>query len=284
MTNLDDPWKAVIGDPKHALFGARVKIDRARALRRDLHESMKAYLSTDWYAIEPQIDPTENLALAVIRIKRPVDPTWSVMVGDIVHNLRSALDYLIHELVKVETGSHPPPAPKGKTQFPICLSPEHFDKASTAMLEGVGDEARALIRSHQPFATGHGAESPLAILATLSNLDKHRSIQLTAASLKDPQASAIAPEVRIYAFGPCFVYDDTLLCGAKVAPGPEPLVERADKAKLSCQAKIHIALEQPLSLPQHTVQEVVDAMGRNVATIAREICTKFFARAQSSAA
>src|SRR5207253_9743560 len=50
------------------------------------------------------------------------DLTWRIsismiapiLIGEVCYNLRSALDYLIHELTNIDTGP-----PKHKTQFPI---------------------------------------------------------------------------------------------------------------------------------------------------------------------
>jgi hypothetical protein len=49
---------------------------------------------------------------------------WGVQVGEIVHNLRSALDHSIWELVILTTGR--PPALPTKNQFPIFKSKDGF--------------------------------------------------------------------------------------------------------------------------------------------------------------
>ena len=41
---------------------------------------------------------------------------WGVLIGEILHNLRSALDHLIWQLVILETGAPPTTT---KTAFPI---------------------------------------------------------------------------------------------------------------------------------------------------------------------
>ena len=104
---------------------------------------------------------------------------WSVTIGEIVHNLRSALDHLVWQLVG-DNGSQPSEA----NMFPIVslAAREGWEKISKNKLKGVSDEMKERIRRIQPFAVP-GARydvTALSKLHHLSNVDKHRrSLQLT---------------------------------------------------------------------------------------------------------
>ena len=43
-----------------------------------------------------------------------LDDRWALVLGDCAHNLRSALDYLAHELVRANGGN-----PDEDTEFPV---------------------------------------------------------------------------------------------------------------------------------------------------------------------
>jgi hypothetical protein len=116
-------------------------------------------------------------------------PEWPIIVGEIVHNLRSALDHLVWELVIVETGKSPV---TNKTGFPVFVDQDGFNgRGKDPFLKGVGIEPMAFIETTQPFATGERKDSPLWHLHELSNWDKHRSIYVTGASSADPSIETV---------------------------------------------------------------------------------------------
>lgn len=88
-----------------------------------------------------------------------------ILVGEICYNLRSALDYLIFELAKLDSGSE-----QSNTQFPITDAKENFDKRVTTDLKGINASHIAAIEKLQPYKgcnwTGR--------LRDFSNEDKHR--------------------------------------------------------------------------------------------------------------
>lgn len=116
---------------------------------------------------------------------------WAVTIGEIVHNLRSALDHLVWQLVRDNDGQ-----PSRDNMFPIVFleNRDNWEGISKKNLKGVSDEMKEKIKRLQPFA-GLGAPydvTALSKLNHLSNVDKHRrSLQLTRsiAGLKDDRNS-----------------------------------------------------------------------------------------------
>jgi hypothetical protein len=97
-------------------------------------------------------------------------PMLSVIVGDCLYNLRSALDHLVWLLVE----ANPSHKPTRKNMFPICGDPELFAKQiKRGRLDGVADAARTAIEGLQPY---DGRDNPLKILDHLHNIDKHRMV------------------------------------------------------------------------------------------------------------
>jgi hypothetical protein len=88
-----------------------------------------------------------------------------ILVGEICHNLRSALDYLVFELAR-----HDANAPQKDTQFPIVDTPEKFRSQRAKRLKGVNDRHVGMIGRLQPY---NGCDWTRA-LREISNRGKHR--------------------------------------------------------------------------------------------------------------
>jgi hypothetical protein len=106
-------------------------------------------------------------------IKHPPS-RWALILGDAVHNARSALDVLVYQLVLLN-GKRP----TKRTQFPIYDSPPTQRQRQTidANLKGVQSDHAKRIRGMQPYKRPKAAESwKLATLGALDNIDKHRLV------------------------------------------------------------------------------------------------------------
>jgi hypothetical protein len=145
-------------------------------------------LESDPYLPGVKFEPKTHELIATVRVQRTANPMWGVRIGEIVHNLRSALDHVVWELVILSTRL---PPPKGsKSQFPIFETAAGFgDRGVKQFLRNVRQDAVALIKSEQPFSmaeggTGEGEKSPLWHLKVLSDIDKHRTLHVTGAMVE----------------------------------------------------------------------------------------------------
>ncbi|MDQ6770043.1 MAG: hypothetical protein M3Z54_08655, partial [Gemmatimonadota bacterium] len=123
-----------------------------------------------------------------IRGSKPMPDYWSLMVGDVIHNLRSALDNLTYALAVKAFGGVPSLDEIKKIQFPVCDGPGEFhgpNGQKTRRLSLLSDKATAAIERLQPYTTPTRPKPhPLAVLRELANIDKHRHILFTAAVLR----------------------------------------------------------------------------------------------------
>ena len=170
------------------LDGVRLKRERARDQIKLLNSQIDTFLNagdTGPYSASINFDRDTSELTIVAKLERRADTMWGVQVGEIVHNLRSALDHAVNQLVI--------PDPKSKNQFPIFIDVDRFQGDGIGkFLKGVNSKAVALVRSEQPFpkedgGTGEGERSPLWHLQELSNADKHRLIHVTGAMLQSFQ-------------------------------------------------------------------------------------------------
>jgi hypothetical protein len=105
---------------------------------------------------------------------------WSLIVGDFVNNLRSALDHLIYLIAVYESGQDPPPK-KSKLAFIIEDQWDDFKRRAESCMGDLSTKAWTAVESVQPYhRVNLYIPSPLSILKDFSNTDKHRTIRLAA--------------------------------------------------------------------------------------------------------
>ncbi len=153
---------------------ARAKIDRAEKQAQNLQADLAAFLQDRIYEIRESFDPQTGIKTATYHIIRPIPAEWPIVMGEIVHNFRSALDHAITDLTVAETGQE-----LNGTEFPIFEHEADYDKKGRYRIRGINAQAQDVIRRLQPFEfkKNNPADtvSVLALLHPLNILDKHRS-------------------------------------------------------------------------------------------------------------
>ncbi len=166
------------------LQGCIARVDRAEAHFQSLRAEMHAYnihAEDEGSLFEADFESKGNVLTfrCTHTVEFPI--SWSLWVGDVMHNLHSALDNLVWALGNNRSGKKNPP---DTSAFPIVLHEnEWFTERVKKCLLGVGPQERALIEAHQPFMRRNpfGVEGGIApkhnVLARIknySNWDKHR--------------------------------------------------------------------------------------------------------------
>lgn len=120
----------------------------------------------------------------------PID--IAILAGEVLYQVRSALDHLFFELVKKNRG---PVIPSGgnwerQCQFPIITKapdglrpPIQRDRFPSKARDWLSDEAFEHIESIQPYYAEKYHSHALARLRDLSNIDKHRRLAVTIAKM-----------------------------------------------------------------------------------------------------
>lgn len=168
----------------HPLDGAQLKLARADTHLNCIKDAVEETPEGGPDLIPGEFDKDRGEYLfRALRDSR--SPDWlSPIIGDCVHNFRTALDYLVWELVAT-TGA----TGTTKTEFPIFTDPGKYGQDAPRKIKGVPPLSVALFERLQPFAgpnsqPGHPQwrepeREPLALLYELDKWDKHRSLNLT---------------------------------------------------------------------------------------------------------
>lgn len=146
------------------------------------------------FVVHTYPDTGENVVYA--KVDREPPALLSVIVGDILHNLRSALDHLAWQLVQFAGAK-----PGFHTKFPIhdtekswVREIEHRRRSGDrpSPLQGVDPTHRVwtFIEGIQPYHGGECADA-LTNLRALSNADKHRALLLSGGVTNPEEIAAV---------------------------------------------------------------------------------------------
>ena len=177
-------------DPR-ALEGIERKIARADEHLRTLNDEMSAWIEDGpnrGWAFDPKSEVHDDGRKHFYRIKftRPIPIDWAVILGEAVHDLRSALDQAVYWL----TVDWKREALKGSS-FPVYTRKTPFREwskkkgawSSTSgmhKIRGIGPGPQAFIEALQPYPQRYRRPYCLGIwtLQNLWNQDKHRLVHL----------------------------------------------------------------------------------------------------------
>ena len=159
------------------LESAQAKISRAKEHLALISAEVREYLAAKPYEIAMKRDPDSRRMIYFMSTVRPTPPRIPAVVGDVIHNLRSALDHLAYQLVWTALGK----PPGSHVYFPIADSRDLYLEQRRKQLKGAHPEAIAAVDALTPY---RGANDLLWKLHKLNNVDKHR-VLLTAGSAFD---------------------------------------------------------------------------------------------------
>jgi hypothetical protein len=170
------------------------KFRRAAVHIAELKGLVREFERDDPWSVEPVAGDGPNEVGFRLRVHRPIPADLITVVGDAVHNLRSALDSVAYELAVRHVGGPLQASQETQAMFPIKKTGLDFDEFFKNPQRDVmyGQQERLALRCAQPFAmaeemTAHGIDpgstpeqdlmlNELYRLHTVSNIDKHRRL------------------------------------------------------------------------------------------------------------
>jgi hypothetical protein len=234
---------------------------------------MHGFLGRGPYELWKHFDLQTSEYRVFMRIRDAPPIKWSIIIGEIVHNLRSALDHLAWQLVKANGEK-----PDRNTGFPIFSEDPFADNASEKALErwermtrGMHSADIAILKGFQPYNTGDQA-NPLFILNSISNRDKHREVQFTQNVVRytkvdftNKRDCELEPLMEPYRGT---FEDSTVVLHYRVIPtGDKPHVQ------VEAECSFNIAFRYPRTIAGFSVEEALILLAHGVHDIAH-VCGK----------
>jgi hypothetical protein len=157
------------GDGPPLFENAKLKIERANKHIVDLNKRLIGFLDSDFYRLVIEEDPQTGGSLAYYEVIEPVPTDIPLILGDAIHNARSALDVMAYEIACM---AKIPLKDRKWIRFPFAESRE---KLKTALNGGHIQRAGAhiidtIVNVVQPYK---GGDDALYALLDFDIMDKH---------------------------------------------------------------------------------------------------------------
>jgi hypothetical protein len=148
----------------------RAKVERAEQHIHNLDVTVRAFLDSNPYLTARQTHPERpDFMVYWLSGARPIPTLISLIAGDALANLRSALDHLAYHLALVN-GTTDEKVLKA-TYFPISDDATKYVTEAPGKVKGMSQAAKEAIDACRPYKGGNDA---LWRLHRLNNIDKHR--------------------------------------------------------------------------------------------------------------
>lgn len=151
-----------------SLSGVRAKIERANQHVNDLQAAVNTFAERKSNRVIIEVDKEARKTIFKAQITEDIPPEVSAIIGDCVHNLRTALDYIICNAVVTNKRQI-----RKAHGFPIASSRKKFEAACVGKIDGTTQEVAKLLHRLKPYS---GGREPFWIIHELDRLDKHQAI------------------------------------------------------------------------------------------------------------
>jgi len=203
-------------------LGAKLKIERSKRHLQELNSAIEAFMNERPYKTVGKFDANTGVHEIKVSVSKEVPLVFGPMVGDVIHNLRAALDVLAVELARENL--HASRAAISQTYFPISGNVDEFKRFGMSKMKRLKIAAQDIICRLKPYKGGNDL---LWKLHQLDILDKHVLLVPVAAGFVDKKIGFSLP----------FTGDD-VSGGAKITMG-EAAYPLKDGDVIATFANIH---------------------------------------------
>ena len=146
-----------------------LKVARASEHVGNLEQELRAFLDSEPYKVEAKHDPATRKLVYYVTSAEATPDRLSLIAGDAIQNLMSALDHLAYQIVCSDTGDNPPNP--NWIYFPIADNAAKYEAKKRGKMEGAHQESFDAIDALNPYKGGNDL---LWKLYRLNNIEKHR--------------------------------------------------------------------------------------------------------------
>lgn len=165
--------------PNDPFRGSRLKVKRAKQHISELDREITAFRKLRPYrlVVEGDGNPPTRHAL-VKRIREPMPDSVPLLIGDAIHNLRSALDHVICDAIRLRGGTI-----DQNTQFPMPKGDNLEGAIEHRGIDQAGPEVVEIVRGLKPNKAGN---PDLRLIHDLDIDDKHKLLLPVASTIGIP--------------------------------------------------------------------------------------------------
>jgi hypothetical protein len=226
------------------LEAADLKLKRASDHIKEINHHILAYSARVLHEVIPDAEGKDT-----VHVREAPPPEISIVAGEVLQQVRSSLDYLAFDLVKLNPGKIALPLDWEKNCcFPLWLNAPKKPPVYNCfknVLPGISKPVFAFIHGSQPYHRGKygifDIPTVLWLLAELSNTDKHRHLNLTPLNIGHM-------EMVTTKLGMGHISYRTVRSGAKLEP-PLPPDKMADAVNVERTFSSYITFDESVLGP-----------------------------------
>jgi hypothetical protein len=214
----------------------------------------------------------------------PVDRDWllpfSLQFGEMLYQLRGALDSCVYDAAVLKFSQNPPPDEQ-KWEFVFGSDAIKFNE-SVKRMKKLPDDVRGLIESVQPYTGMTGTDEDqgvqwhigqtLGILNDWARIDRHRKLHMVGTAISGGHLSLGVPEGMFIEYCNFFTDRDILENKSKIAEFK--IGNYVPHTKIHMQPRFTFAITVN-ETPRVALQDIAMAMGMSV-SIVRELFERHF--------
>jgi hypothetical protein len=240
--------------------GIRLKIERAKQHIRELDAAIRSFGDSEPYTLALKHKPEIHHVALYVSSMQPIPQSIAPIIGDAIHNFRSAFDHLAWQLVEVGGG-----IPNKDTFFPICQTPQQYSSAiGKGEIRKIPMGAKKILSDIQP---NNGGDQTIWHIHELDRIDKHRLLITTEVGF--PKWRIVIDKIRGLEIGWDEPRPVPLVVGYEVVNVPTDTYHRTghENFKLS----VDVAFGQSEIVPGKPVLETLNHMADFVDGIVRQL-------------
>lgn len=178
---------------------SRARLDRAISHGEELAKKWNAISDESLFRSRAIVSSADGWGQLLFIQVSPLSDEFALLLGEMLYQLRSALDACIYQATIYATGKNPP-LNEEKLEFPICSDPSEFPKLAKRRLADLPKDIQDEIERVQPYNAPalppeqmtKNLNRSLGILHNLARKDRHRRLHVIGS-----WASGIDPEFTL---------------------------------------------------------------------------------------
>jgi hypothetical protein len=186
--------------------GCWQRVERANAHYETLRTAWNAFIKDEPYTAVAHVNDDGTGSIWVKPKHSTLPHVFSLELGEMLYQLRAALNGCIYEAAILDTGKNPPPN-ENRLEFPICRSAADFKNAAN-YIKPLSQERQTFIEFIQPYnipelppeKEASSFHRALGILNDWARKDRHRQLHILGSWAANVSPKLLIPPGTVLAY------------------------------------------------------------------------------------